>query len=845
MRFLSFIIVILLGAVSVFAQSPHGKELNIDCSSCHEATNWKVIPEKIKFDHNKQTSFELDGQHVTVSCQSCHKSLVFSKAKTNCISCHQDIHQNSLGPDCQSCHTPKTWIVSDIMQLHQNSRFPLTGVHANVDCQSCHSGYSRLYFPPQSVSCFSCHSKQYYATTSPNHAQSNFSTECQDCHSMTSFDWGATNIDHSFFPLVGGHNISNCYSCHKQGSNFKGLTSACYPCHKQNFEQAKNPDHIKAKFSTQCQDCHNINSFNNATFDHSTTGFVLTGAHATVSCQSCHSNGYTNTPTDCYSCHSSEFQKTTDPNHAAQGFPHDCTQCHSTTSWGGSSFDHSTTGFALTGAHTTVSCQSCHSNGYTNTPTDCYSCHSKDFQGTTDPNHVNQGFSHDCTQCHSTNSWGDASFDHSTTGFALTGVHATISCQSCHSNGYTNTPSDCYSCHSSDFQKATDPNHVAQGFPHDCTQCHSTNSWGDANFDHSTTGFALTGAHATVTCQSCHSNGYANTSTDCYSCHTSDFQKTTDPNHVAQGFPHDCTQCHSTASWGGSSFDHSTTGYTLTGTHSTITCQSCHSNGYTNTPSDCYSCHVSDFQKTNNPNHVNANFAHDCSQCHSTINWSNATFDHSTTGFALTGAHTTVSCQSCHSNGYTNTPADCYSCHSTQFQSTTNPNHVSQGFPHDCSQCHSTSNWNDATFDHSTTGFPLTGAHTSVSCQSCHSSGYTNTPADCYSCHQSNYDATTDPAHKAAGFPTACEQCHNTTSWQGATFDHDAAYFPIYSGRHAGRWNTCADCHTNSADYSVFSCITCHEHSQSNTDGHHGEVSNYVYNATSCYSCHRSGRGGD
>jgi hypothetical protein len=46
----------------------------------------------------------------------------------------------------------------------------------------------------------------------------------------------------------------------------------------------------------------------------------------------------------------------------------------------------------------------------------------------------------------------------------------------------------------------------------------------------------------------------------------------------------------------------------------------------------------------------------------------------------------------------------------------------------------------------------------------------------------------------------------------------------------------------NSSNYGTFSCITCHQHDQANTDPDHRGVRNYVYNATSCYSCHPQGR---
>jgi hypothetical protein len=68
-----------------------------------------------------------------------------------------------------------------------------------------------------------------------------------------------------------------------------------------------------------------------------------------------------------------------------------------------------------------------------------------------------------------------------------------------------------------------------------------------------------------------------------------------------------------------------------------------------------------------------------CTNCHNTTNWTTATFDHSTTGFALINGHASVACASCHiDNNYTLTiaPTDCGSgCHLTTWQQTNNPVH--------------------------------------------------------------------------------------------------------------------------------------------------------------------------
>jgi hypothetical protein len=175
------------------------------------------------------------------------------------------------------------------------------------------------------------------------------------------------------------------------------------------------------------------------------------------------------------------------------------------------------------------------------------------------------------------------------------------------------------------------------------------------------------------------------------------------------------------------------------------------------------------------------------------------------------------------------------------YRATRAPDHVAAGFPTDCRRCHSARSWTGKGFDHSR--FPLTGAHAALACQSCHGDGvYVGKSADCVACHRGDYDGTTNPNHAAAGFPLACASCHGTATWSGATFDHDP-FVPIHSGAHQGRWSACSDCHVSPTDYRQFTCFSCHPHSdRGETDGHHNDVSGYVYESAACYSCHPRGR---
>jgi len=449
-----------------------------------------------------------------------------------------------------------------------------------------------------------------------------------------------------------------------------------------------------------------------------------------------------------------------------------------------------------------------------------------------------------CDQCHSTADWRvgrDIPFRHESTGFRLEGAHAVAACAQCHtSKVFSRVGSACADCH-------RDAHEGELGLA--CASCHDTRRW-DVRTElfsaHSRTLFPLLAAHARVDCEACHGgqapNQFSSTPTDCYSCHRADYAAATSPPH--QGFPRDCEQCHSSfmEDWRAPGFRHPDR-FPLTGAHAGLSCEQCHAGGYTGASADCYSCHRADYQAARDPNHVAGRLPTTCQVCHSTSSWQPASFDHALTGFPLEGAHRAVACEQCHSSGYQGTPADCVSCHRADYDAARDPNHRSAGFPTTCQTCHTMTAWRPASFDHSRTRFPLTGAHASEPCSSCHQSGYTGTPTQCYACHADDYRATRDPNHAAAGFPTTCESCHNTRSWDDANFDHDGLYFPIYSGAHRGRWTSCSNCHVSPSNYRQFECILCHEHNRQDTDDHHRGVSNYRYESQACFTCHPDGRG--
>ena len=186
------------------------------------------------------------------------------------------------------------------------------------------------------------------------------------------------------------------------------------------------------------------------------------------------------------------------------------------------------------------------------------------------------------------------------------------------------------------------------------------------------------------------------------------------------------------------------------------------------------------FQRTRHPGPATG-FPPTCDQCHDTVLWTDATFDHSTTGFPLTGLHTVPprACTDCHvNNNYNLNTGACVSCHLKDYQGTTNPNHVhGRTSRRPASSATTPRNWLNATFNHASTGFPLTGLHTVPprACTDCHvNNNYSLNSTACITCHLKDYQGTTNPNHVTANFPQTCDQCHSTSTWLNATFNHDS-----------------------------------------------------------------------
>ncbi len=294
----------------------HKGTLGLLCGDCHTERNWK----EAKYDHDLSV-FKLRGQHRDVECKECHRDpKSYKGTPLNCYGCHKKDgpHKDRYGDKCESCHTDKSW--RDMTFRHAaDTKYPLTGRHADVKCDSCHPGH--VYKDKLKTDCYSCHKKD-----DPHKDKDPQGQKCDKCHETADW-WKTSTFDHnkSHFPLLGRHAIAKCEKCHLTPV-WKDAKRDCFACHEKE-------DAHKRKLGTDCAPCHNARDWKIWDYDHNRkTKFVIDGAHTKVACITCHK---TAAPADgkipalgitCVACHRS------DDIHSGDYGPQ-CERCHETRSW--------------------------------------------------------------------------------------------------------------------------------------------------------------------------------------------------------------------------------------------------------------------------------------------------------------------------------------------------------------------------------------------------------------------------------------------------------------------------------------------------------------------------------
>ena len=585
-------------------------------------------------------------------------------------------------------------------------------------------------------------------------------------------------------------------------------------------------------------------------FNHMKTGFPLTGAHAKVQCETCHTGGlFKGTPKDCAGCHS-VGRRVVAPAKSANHML------------------------------TTAACETCHTNDVTFLgarfnhlgvqPKGCMSCH----RGLTAPGkpngHVQTTAS--CDSCHRTSSWIPAGFDHAA---------PLPTCETCHGpagpakgmNPANHVPTNGKSCDSCHTNFVT---FLGAIFDHigatQCNTCHITGQYGAKT---KTAGHIPTGS---TSCDSCHlGNGFVSfagatmkhdavLSTPCSTCHNGSYisqkgslglgaqSKLSKPNHVVTTA--ECGDCHlGRSTFIGGYFNHVSPpagqvvvgncnschdgthalGKTNSATHAATNaqCDSCHNpaaanNGYTSfagatfnhvgVAGICGTCHLGQTAaKTKTNTHIPTT-GNACDLCHvSTANFTSfaaPTMQHS--------AVLSIACFTCHNGNYITeginplgarampsghiaiNGASCGSCHSSTAWLPASYNHTGVT-PTTCGTCHIPGTSGAKQKPAGTLHIPTSGN----ACDSCHKSGYAVgafasftmnhtavTSFACKDCHVSIYSPigvkVVPTLHIPMNSTVDCKDCHSsTTSFTTEKMNHVANSNTV----------TCTTCHSSTATY--------------------------------------------
>lgn len=223
------------------------KGVDPDCAQCHSVQSPFSFTLFTIEDH-QQTEFPLEGAHLATPCFSCHiderdDRWRFTSIGNDCIDCHANFHEGFIAAqfmpnnDCTACHGSESW--DAVTFNHDDTSWPLTGAHQNVDCRACHFEMSEAgdvisqNFSNLETDCASCHDNVHGDSFAVNGV-----TDCARCHVTNS--WFPEKFDHdnTRFPLTGRHAQIDCRACHEITNN-NGATTVVYKLNK-----------------LDCKDCH-------------------------------------------------------------------------------------------------------------------------------------------------------------------------------------------------------------------------------------------------------------------------------------------------------------------------------------------------------------------------------------------------------------------------------------------------------------------------------------------------------------------------------------------------------------------------------------------------------------
>ncbi|MCB9880953.1 MAG: hypothetical protein H6832_10145 [Planctomycetes bacterium] len=618
------------------------------CSRCHSETS----------------------ESLAAACEACHEEIADQRTThkglhgkldraSECESCHSEHHGSAFVLTSETSFTRAGIADRNAFDHAIATTWTLTGAHARLACETCHENATKQVlaqdekrFVGLTQACTQCHEDRH---------EGRFGADCQSCHGQEKPFATAPGFEHpDRFPLTAGHAGHACAKCHETTPELNTIATpqnsaiplvrACAACHEN--AHAAGGTAMRIDDTADCSRCHDTAHFRGTTFDvaaHARIGVRLEGAHESLACASCHGGGAAASGSStlastlggtarrdmqsCSTCH-------IDPHATGNGVmaiagAGDCKRCHETSSFHGATYDakaHAAIGVDLLGKHRAAACTKCHDAAHgiadSSSPRDlakCATCHEIPHGDRFVAASANFG-GKSCKPCHESidDGWRlpvrMTAENHGLTGFDLKGKHVAVACDRCHEGlGHMIVTADfghrfpgrgqkdCTACHQ-------DPHagEFARGpKPRTCVECHDENHFRPVDFgieDHTATAMPLDGAHAAVSCNSCHQRdgkklAFRGLDTACASCHEDVHRGQF---RVTKTGVTTCTKCHSTSgTFDDVRFDHQRdTRFPLDGSHQKVACAACHKPEgfpqfvrYKPLPVDCAGCHTPNGKK--------------------------------------------------------------------------------------------------------------------------------------------------------------------------------------------------------------------------------------------------------
>ena len=721
----------------------------------------------------REDRFPPRGRPRQASCRSCHKSLVFNHVGTACVDCHKDPHKGELGSRCETCHTPRTWIepARDLQGPQPDAPAPLRDARRGALRQLPQGPAAhRVREHPGHLRGLPPPGGRAGQEPEPRPRRLQ-PAEVRECHSSVSRTWQQDDLQ-----APGLLRPEGCPRIREvpvvPRHRLQGDAAGVRGLPPRRLQQGQEPEPPGLRFPDPVLGLP------------SRDGLAAGDLHR-------------------------PRQDAVPPR-----------------------------GGAPEGGLRQVP----RGGQVHGTSTDCVSCHqAATTQGTTNPAHAAAGIPTTCETCH-TGTPGSpptsTTTRHGSPSPARTGRSCARGATSAASSRGPRRPAPPATARVPDRQE---PEPRGEQLPDACESCHSTGAWRPASFvDHSKTRFPLTGAHQAVDCAKCHVGGQlAGHPAGLRLLPPGELPGHEEPEPRGGNFPTQCETCHTTVGLAARELRPSRqTRFPLTGAapagglREVPRRRALHGHAHRLQllpPGELRGNHEPEPQGVQLPDDVRRT-------CHTTAAWRPANFDHQTTRFPLTGAHGRVDCAKCHVGGRTTgTPTDCNSCHQANYAATTNPNHVASNFPTTCDELPQHGRLAARDLRPPDDAVPADRRAPAGGLREVpRGRPHHRHPDRLLLLPPGELSATTNPNHKASGFPTTCETCHTTGAWRPANFDHQTTRFPL-TGAH--RRVDCAKCHVGrpATPARPTDCYACHQANYEATTNPNHVAAGFP---TTCESCH-------